>query len=112
MLLHITRRSRRNFYLDNVATLYGTNNLAKYIKQSASKLFVPLTVGGGIRSLGEIEKMLLNGADRVSLNSAAINDISLVKKAAREFGKSTIVGLIEFSKIKKNILFQNQMVEI
>lgn len=89
------------FYLDNVATLYGTNNLAKYIKQSASKLFVPLTVGGGIRSLGEIEKMLLNGADRVSLNSAAINDISLVKKAAREFGKSTIVGLIEFSKIKK-----------
>ena len=55
--------------------------------------------------------MLLNGADRVSLNSAAINDISLVKKAAKEFGKSTIVGLIEFQK-SKNILFQNQMVEI
>ena len=90
------------FYLDNVASLYGTNNLKKYIRQSASKLFVPLTVGGGIRSLKEIEQMLVNGADRVSLNSAAIDDISIVKKAAKEFGKSTIAGLIEFTKIKKN----------
>ena len=90
------------FYLDNVASLYGTNNLSKYVKKSASKLFIPLMVGGGIKSLVEIEKMLRNGADRVSLNSAAINDISIVRDASKEFGSSTIVGLIEYTKIQKD----------
>ena len=45
-------------YLDNVATLYGTNNLAKFVKNTSKKIFIPLTVGGGIRTLGDIELML------------------------------------------------------
>ena len=87
-------------YLDNVATLYGTNNLKKFIKETAKKLFIPLTVGGGIKSLNEIEKMLTNGADRVSINSASIENIEFIQKASKKFGSSTIVSHIEYTKIK------------
>ncbi len=87
-------------YLDNVATLYGTNNLKKFVKETAKKLFIPLTVGGGIKSLNEIEKMLTNGADRVSINSASIENIEFIKKASKKFGSSTIVSHIEYTKIK------------
>lgn len=82
-------------YLDNVASLYGTNNLTKFIKKTAKKIFIPLIVGGGIKNLYEIEQMLKNGADKVSINSAAIEDINFIKKASRAFGSSTIVSNIE-----------------
>ena len=88
------------FYLDNVATLYGTNNLLKFIKDTAKNIFIPLTVGGGIRSIKDIETMLVNGADRVSINSAAIEDINFINKAAKKFGSSTIITHIEYTKIK------------
>jgi cyclase len=87
-------------YLDNVATLYGTNNLKKFVKETAKNLFIPLTVGGGIKSLEEIEKMLNNGADRVTINSSAIDDINFIKKASKRFGSSTIISSIEYTKIK------------
>ncbi len=82
-------------YLDNVATLYGTNNLTKFVKKTAKKIFIPLTVGGGIKNLYEIEQMLKNGADKVSINSAAIDDLNFIKKASKTFGSSTIVSNIE-----------------
>ena len=87
-------------YLDNVATLYGTNNLKKFVKETAKNLFIPLTVGGGIKSLEEIEKMLNNVADRVTINSSAIDDINFIKKASKRFGSSTIISSIEYTKIK------------
>tara|TARA_Y200000002_G_scaffold299837_1_gene254798 strand:- start:24803 stop:25642 length:840 start_codon:yes stop_codon:yes gene_type:complete len=89
-------------YLDNVATLYGTNNLRKFVKKTAKSLHIPLTVGGGINSLDEIEKMLNNGADRVIVNSAAIEDINFIKKASKRFGSSTIISSVEYTKIGKN----------
>ena len=73
-------------YLDNVATLYGTNNIKKFVRETAKNLFIPLTVGGGIKSLEDIEKMLNNGADRVTINSSAIEDINFIKKASKRFG--------------------------
>lgn len=82
-------------YLDNVATLYGTNNLTKFVKKTAKKIFIPLTVGGGIKNLYEIEQMLKNGADKVSINSAALDDLNFIKKASKAFGSSTIVSNIE-----------------
>lgn len=92
-------------YLDNVATLYGTNNLKKFVKETAKSLHIPLTVGGGINSLDEIEKMLNNGADRVIVNSAAIEDINFIKKASKRFGSSTIISSVEYTKIgKKNFI--------
>ena len=59
-----------------------------------------MTVGGGIRTLGDIELMLKNGADKISINSAIIDNINLIKKATRMFGKSTMVSNIECIKIK------------
>ena len=87
-------------YVDNVATLYGTNNLTRFIKDTSKKIFIPLTVGGGIKNLYDIEQMLKNGADKISINSAAIDNIKLIKKASRVFGNSTIVSNIECIKIK------------
>lgn len=89
-------------YIDNVATLYGTNNLSKFISQTAKKIFVPLTVGGGIRSISDIERTLNYGADKVSINSAVVKNISFLKQAAKMFGSSTITCAVECIKIEKN----------
>lgn len=86
-------------YIDNVATLYGTNNLSRFVKRAAKNLFVPLTVGGGIRSIKDIERMLKSGADKVCLNSAIIKDQKFLKNAVKNFGSSTIVAMIESNKI-------------
>ena len=87
-------------YLDNVATLYGTNNLTKFISKTAKNMFIPLSVGGGIKSLKDIEEMLKSGADKVLINSAAIENIKLIKDASRIFGSSTICSTIETLKYK------------
>lgn len=83
-------------YLDNVATLYGTNNLSKFITRTAKNIFVPLTVGGGIKSIKDIEKMLNSGADKVSINSAAVDNSKLIYNASRLFGSSTISINLEY----------------
>tara|TARA_B100000963_G_scaffold361716_1_gene398931 strand:- start:17605 stop:18447 length:843 start_codon:yes stop_codon:yes gene_type:complete len=82
-------------YSDNVATLYGTNNLEKFISKTAKNLFIPLSVGGGIKSLKDVERMLKAGADKVIINSAAIDNIKFIKEASRVFGSSTIIAAIE-----------------
>lgn len=85
-------------YLDNVATLYGTNNLGKFITQTAKKLYIPLNVGGGIRSLKDIEAALKCGADKVSINTALVQNVKFAKEASRIFGSSTISATIEINK--------------
>ncbi len=87
-------------YIDNVATLYGTNNLSKFITRTAKNIFVPLTVGGGIRSIVDIEKMLNSGADKISINSAAVDNSNLIYKASRLFGSSTISVNLEYIDFK------------
>ncbi len=88
-------------YVDNVATLYGTNNLSKFITRTAKNIFIPLTVGGGIKNLLDIDNALKSGADKVSINSAAIENIDIINKAAKIYGSSTIVSLVETIKIGK-----------
>lgn len=87
-------------YQDNVAALYGTNNLDKYISKTAIKLRIPLTVGGGIRSIKDIERVLSAGADKVCLNSAIIKNNNFLKNAIKNFGSSTISIVIEAVSIK------------
>lgn len=87
-------------YMDNVATLYGTNNLTKFVKKTAKDIFIPLTVGGGIKNLKNIEKLLINGADKVSINSEFVVNKKFIKEAVKNFGSSTIVATIELNKIK------------
>lgn len=82
-------------YIDVVASLYGRNSLLEFISKAAREIFVPLTVGGGIRTIDDIKNTLRAGADKVSLNTAAIKDPRIIKEAAKKFGSSTIVASIE-----------------
>ena len=83
------------FYMDIVASLYGRNSLLHMIEKTAKEIFIPLTVGGGLRTIEDIKTVLRAGADKVSLNTAAVKNPSLIKEAARRFGSSTIVVSIE-----------------
>ncbi len=83
------------FYQDVVASLYGRNSIKELIKETAQKIFIPIAVGGGIRSLNDIQDLLRHGADKVSINTAAINNPDLIKEAARIFGSQCIVVAIE-----------------
>lgn len=82
-------------YQDCVASLFERNSLQDIISQTASNIFIPLTVGGGLRSVSDIREVLRAGADKVSINTAAIKNPNLIKESALEFGSSTIVVAIE-----------------
>lgn len=82
-------------YMDVVASLYGRNSLHSIITKTAREVFISLTVGGGLRTLDDIRDVLRAGADKVSLNTAAVKDPSIIKDAAKKFGSSTIVVAIE-----------------
>ena len=82
-------------FMDVVASLYGRNSLLDIIQRTADEIFVPLAVGGGLRSLEDIRAVLRAGADKVTLNTAAIGRPELIREAARRFGSSTIVVSIE-----------------
>ena len=82
-------------YQDVVASLYERNSLKEMISRTAAAIFIPLTVGGGLRSVDDIREVLRAGADKVSINTAAIRNPQLISDAAKEFGSSTIVVAIE-----------------
>ena len=85
-------------YVDTVASLYGRNSLHDIITKTANEIFIPLTVGGGIRTIEDIRMVLRAGADKVSINTACIKNPELIKEALKTFGSSTIVVTIEASK--------------
>lgn len=85
-------------YMDVVASLYERNSLHEIISKTAKEIFIPLTVGGGLRTIEDIREVLRAGADKVSLNTAAIKNPFLIKEAAEIFGSSTIAITIEASK--------------
>ncbi len=85
-------------YMDVVASLYGRNSLTHIVEETSKEIFIPLTVGGGLRTLDDIHSVLQAGADKVSLNTAAIGRPELVTEASRRFGSSTIVVSIEAKK--------------
>lgn len=82
-------------YIDMVASLYNRNSVLGIIEKTAREISIPLTVGGGLRTIDDIREALRAGADKVALNTAAIKNPSLIKEAAKIFGSSTIVIAIE-----------------
>lgn len=82
-------------FMDVVASLYERNSLHDIISETAKSIFIPITVGGGLRSISDIKEVLRVGADEVCLNTAAIKNPQLIKDASRMFGSSTIVVAIE-----------------
>jgi imidazole glycerol-phosphate synthase subunit HisF len=87
------------FYMDIVASLYQRNSLLDIIRKTSKEIFIPLTVGGGIRSLEDINAVLRAGADKVALNTAAIKNPEFIRDASRRFGSSTIVISVEAKKM-------------
>ena len=83
------------FYQDVVASLYGRNSLQEIISRTAKEIFIPLTVGGGIRNIEDISNMLQAGADKVSINTSAISNPEFIRLASNIFGSATIVISIE-----------------
>jgi cyclase len=82
-------------YMDTVASLYGRNNLTDIVRYTVEHVFVPFTVGGGIRSASDANKLLRSGADKVAVNTAAIERPDLIGEIARHFGSQCLVISIE-----------------
>jgi imidazole glycerol-phosphate synthase subunit HisF len=85
-------------YMDVVASLYQRNNLIEIVRRTAENIFIPLTVGGGIRSIADIRIILRAGADKVAINTAAINNPDIIREGAQTFGSQCIVVSIEAKK--------------
>ncbi|HEY8608893.1 MAG TPA: imidazole glycerol phosphate synthase cyclase subunit [Noviherbaspirillum sp.] len=86
-------------YMDCVASLYGRNNLSDIVQSTARDIFVPLTVGGGIRSADDVRHLLRCGADKVAVNTAAIANPGLITEIARRFGSQCMVLSIEAKRV-------------
>ncbi len=89
-------------YQDTVASLYQRNSLIDIVKRTSEYIYIPLTVGGGIRSLEDINNVLRAGADKVAINTSAIKNPDFITKASKVFGSSTIVVAIEAIKQSNN----------
>ena len=89
-------------YIDIVASLYGRNNLKEIIKKTVKNVFIPITVGGGVRSVDDVRDLLRSGAEKVAINTAATNNPDLIKDVSRKFGSQCMVLSIEAKKINEN----------
>lgn len=88
-------------FLDITASFEKRQTMLDVVSKTAETVFMPLTVGGGIRDLGDIRALLNAGTDKVSINTAAVKDPSLVKKAADRFGSQCIVVAIDAKRSAK-----------
>jgi imidazole glycerol-phosphate synthase subunit HisF len=85
-------------YIDIVASLYERNSLLDIIAQTTADVFVPITVGGGLRSIEDVDQALRAGADKVAINTAAIKNHNLITQVARKFGSQCMVLSIQAKK--------------
>lgn len=82
-------------YMDIVASLYGRSNLVDIVRRTAHDVFVPMTVGGGVRSINDVRDLLHAGADKVAINTAAVRRPELIGEVSRKFGSQCMVLSIE-----------------
>lgn len=82
-------------YMDIVASLYDRNSLTDIVERTTRDVFVPMTVGGGVRSVEDVRKILASGADKVAINTAAVKDPRLITAVAKRFGSQAMVLSIE-----------------
>ena len=89
-------------FIDAVAAYYDRNSLTEIIRKACKDVFVPITVGGGIRTLEDIQIALNAGADKVAINTKAVQNPNFIKEASKVFGSQCIVSSIEAKQISKN----------
>lgn len=86
------------YYEDAVASLYNRNNIVEIVEETSNNIFIPLTVGGGLRSVKDIQKVLNSGADKISINTEALKNPKIISESSSQFGSSTIVLSIQAKK--------------
>ena len=89
-------------YIDTVASLYERNSLTEIIKKATEDIFVPITVGGGIKNIEDIKNILRSGADKIAINSEAIRNKNFISESAKIFGSQCIVVSIQAKIITEN----------
>lgn len=86
-------------FLDIMATPEGHDTMVDVVERISEKVFIPLTVGGGLRSIDDMRRILLAGADKVSINTAAVLNPSLITESAAKFGRQCIVAAIDARRV-------------
>lgn len=86
-------------FLDIMATPEGRDTMADVVERISEKVFIPLTVGGGLRSINDMRRMLLAGADKVSINTAAVLSPNLIRESADKFGSQCVVVAIDAKRV-------------
>lgn len=86
-------------YMDAVASLYGRNNLSEIVRKTTENIFIPLTVGGGVRSVDDVQILLRAGADKVAINTAATKRPELIREVAQKYGSQCMVLSIEAKRL-------------
>ena len=89
-------------FLDITASHENREVILEVVKKTTVNCFVPLTVGGGVRNIKDISNLLLAGADKVSINTAAVRNAGLITEAAKKFGSQCIVVAVDAKKVKEN----------
>ncbi len=89
-------------YIDIVASLYGRSKLPEIVSRTVEEVFVPLTVGGGIRNIDDVTELLRAGADKVAINTAAVQNPQLINEVSRRFGSQCMVLSVEAKKQSEN----------
>lgn len=89
-------------YLDTVASLYNRNNLSNIVKNTTKDIFIPITVGGGLRSTEDIRKILNQGADKITINTEAIKRPEVIREVSKTFGSQCMVLSVQAKRISDN----------
>ncbi|MBL6727051.1 MAG: imidazole glycerol phosphate synthase subunit HisF [Methylophilaceae bacterium] len=97
---YYTQGADEIIYLDIVASLYGRSNLIDIVKKTAQNIFIPLTVGGGIRNLEDVSQLLHAGADKIAINTAVVKNPALISEVSNKYGSQCMVLSIEAKKNK------------